>query len=66
MEADGLVALSRAGVRYTGSDTTQIYCFPTCHHARRTTPGHTVNFASAAAALAAGYRACKVCRPGAG
>ena len=61
--AAGLVALSRAGIRYTGSDTTRIYCFPTCSHARRTTPGHTVNFGSAAAAQAAGYRACKVCRP---
>jgi O-6-methylguanine DNA methyltransferase len=63
VEAEGLVALSRAGIRFTGSDTTQIYCFPTCHHARRTTPGHMVNFGSASAARAAGYRACKVCRP---
>jgi O-6-methylguanine DNA methyltransferase len=66
VEAAGLAALSKAGVRFTGSDTTRIYCFPTCHNARRTTPGHTVNFASAAAARAAGYRACKVCRPEAG
>lgn len=61
--AEGLVALARAGVRYTGSDTTHIYCFPTCSHARRTTPGHSVNFGTAAAAQAAGYRPCKVCRP---
>jgi O-6-methylguanine DNA methyltransferase len=61
--ADGLVALSKAGIRFTGSDTTRIYCFPTCHNARRTAPEHTVNFGSAAAARAAGYRACEVCRP---
>jgi len=66
LEATELVALSKAGIRYTGSDTTQIYCYPTCHNARRTTPEHTVNFGSAAAARAAGYRACKVCRPEAG
>lgn len=61
--ADELTALSRAGVRYTGSDTTRIFCFPTCRHARRTSPGHTVPFGSAAQARAAGYRACQVCRP---
>lgn len=66
VEAAQLIAQSRAGIRYTGSDTTQIYCFPTCHHARRTTPQHTVRFGSAAQARAAGYRACKVCRPEAG
>ncbi len=63
IEAAQLVAQSRAGLRYTGSDTTHIYCFPTCHHARRTTPQHTMRFGSAAQARAAGYRACKVCRP---
>lgn len=63
VEAEGLVALAKAGVRFTGSDTTHIFCFPTCHNARRTTREHTVSFRSAAAARAAGYRACKVCRP---
>ena len=66
VEAAQLVAQSRAGIRYTGSDTTRIYCFPTCHNARRTAPGHTVNFTSAAQARAAGYRACAACRPEAG
>lgn len=63
VDADGLEALARAGVRYTGSDTTHIYCFPTCRHARRTMARHQVRFGSEAAARAAGYRACKVCRP---
>src|SRR5579859_772423 len=63
VDADGLESLARAGVRYTGSDTTHIFCFPTCRHARRTTDQHRMWFASEAAAMAAGYRPCKVCRP---
>ena len=62
---DHLATLARTGVRYTGSDTTRIFCFPTCHHAKRTTERHLVRFASAGAAAAAGYRPCKVCRPAA-
>ena len=60
---DQLADLARAGVRYFGSDTTGIYCYPTCRHARRVTERHLVTFASAEAASAAGYRPCKVCRP---
>jgi O-6-methylguanine DNA methyltransferase len=55
--------LGAAGVQYTGSDTTHIFCVPTCKDARRTTPGHTVRFRSAAAARAAGYRPCLHCEP---
>lgn len=55
--------LASRGVRYFGSDTTHIYCHPTCRHARRTTAAHTVEFGSAAAAGVAGYRPCRVCRP---
>ncbi len=41
LELEGVdtVELERAatgGVRYTGSDTTNIYCYPSCRHARRT------------------------------
>jgi len=60
---DELAGLARAGVRYYGSATTHIYCFPTCRHARRISEAHRVSFSSAAAAAAAGYRPCKVCRP---
>ena len=63
VDADGLETLARAGVRYLGSDTTHIFCFPTCRHARRVTDRHLVTFTSEAAAAAAGYRPCKVCRP---
>ena len=63
-----LVAIERTasrGVRYVGSDTTGIYCFPTCRHAKRITDPHRVEFRSEEAAEANGYRACKVCRPAA-
>ena len=62
-DPDELEALARAGVRYFGSDTTRIYCMPTCRDARRVTERHLVHFASARAATAAGYRPCRHCRP---
>jgi O-6-methylguanine DNA methyltransferase len=51
------------GVRFSGSDSTNIYCYPSCRHARRTMEKHNVDFRSANDALAAGYRPCRVCRP---
>lgn len=68
LEAEGvspneLEELARRGVRYIGSGTTGIYCFPTCRHARRVTPRHRRPFHSADEAAAAGFRPCKVCRP---
>jgi O-6-methylguanine DNA methyltransferase len=62
-DPDELEALARAGVRYFGSDTTHIYCMPTCRDARRTSDRHLVRFPSAKAASAAGYRPCLHCRP---
>ena len=56
---------AQRGVRLVGSDTTGIYCFPTCRHAKRITDQHRVEFRSESAAQADGYRACKVCRPAA-
>ena len=58
-----LEGLARSGVRYVASDTTGIYCLPTCHDARRVTDRHKQEFRSAAAAAAAGYRPCRHCRP---
>ena len=58
MEAD-----AAAGRRYTGSDTTNIVCHPTCRDARRVTDRHRVHFSSLAAARSAGYRPCMHCRP---
>ncbi len=63
VDVEGLEELARSGTRYYGSDTTQVYCFPTCRNARRITARHRVPFGSTKAAVAAGYRPCMVCRP---
>ncbi len=55
--------LARSGVRYVGSDTTNIFCFPTCRHARRITGPHRVPFRRPEEAAGAGYRPCADCRP---
>jgi O-6-methylguanine DNA methyltransferase len=62
-DPDQLETLARAGIRYFGSDTTHIYCHPTCRDARRVTERHLVQFRSARDAAAAGYRPCRHCRP---
>ncbi|MGH2470143.1 MAG: methylated-DNA--[protein]-cysteine S-methyltransferase, partial [Chloroflexota bacterium] len=56
VDSDRLERLARAGVRYLASDSTGIFCYPTCRHARRVTKPHLLNFRSADAALDAGYR----------
>jgi O-6-methylguanine DNA methyltransferase len=66
LNPDQLEADARQGIRFVGSDTTGVVCLPTCHNARRITPAHRVPFRSMASALAAGYRACRVCRSGSG
>jgi O-6-methylguanine DNA methyltransferase len=63
LDPDELEAGARAGLRYLGSATTKIVCLPTCHNARRITVRHRRPFGSLAAAVAAGYRACRECRP---
>jgi methylphosphotriester-DNA--protein-cysteine methyltransferase len=65
LDPDAIETAARRGVRLVGSDTTGIYCFPTCRHARRITDAHRVEFRTGRAAEADGYRACKVCRPAA-
>ena len=62
-DPDELERLARRGTRFFGSDTTRIYCYPTCAHARRVTDAHRLSFTGAAQAAAAGYRPCRVCRP---
>jgi O-6-methylguanine DNA methyltransferase len=63
VDADQLEALAREGIRFSGSDSTHIYCYPTCRHARRISSAHQMWFASETAARSAGYRPCRVCRP---
>ena len=65
LDPEAIEIAARRGVRLVGSDTTGIYCFPTCRHAKRITDTHRVEFRSEEAAEADGYRACKVCRPAA-
>ncbi|WP_318203681.1 MGMT family protein [Streptomyces sp. SCL15-4] len=63
VDAGRAAELRRRGAVFLGSDTTRIYCHPTCAHARRITPPHQVPFRTAREAGRAGYRACKSCRP---
>jgi O-6-methylguanine DNA methyltransferase len=63
VDLDRLAALARRGVHYLGSDTTGVFCHPTCADARRITPAHRHGFRTAADARAAGYRPCLHCRP---
>jgi O-6-methylguanine DNA methyltransferase len=58
-----LERLAARRIRLWGSDTTHIYCNPTCRHARRITAAHLVEFHDQDEARAAGYRPCEVCRP---
>jgi O-6-methylguanine DNA methyltransferase len=64
LDPDEMEARARAGIRFVGSDTTKIFCLPTCRDARRTTDRHRIDFRSAGDASMAGYRACRHCRPG--
>jgi O-6-methylguanine DNA methyltransferase len=58
-----LEALPNAGVRFIGSDTTHVYCYPSCRNARRISAAHRVGLRTGDEARASGFRACKVCRP---
>lgn len=58
---DRLEAFGKQGIRFVGSDTTHIFCFPTCRY--QPSPEHLQMFHSEAEARARGYRPCKVCRP---
>ena len=66
LDPDALEESARSGHRFLGSATTKIVCLPTCHHARRITARHQRPFRSLSAALAAGFRACRDCRPASG
>lgn len=58
-----LEANARQKIKYIGSRTTGIYCFPTCRDARRISWENRQSFRSEKAASEAGYRPCKHCRP---
>jgi O-6-methylguanine DNA methyltransferase len=58
-----LQELAHAGYRYEGVRSTKIYCYPTCHHARRALEKNVVWLKDAADAKESGFRPCKSCRP---
>ena len=65
LDLDRLESLARHGIRFIGSDSTRVFCMPTCRHARRITARHQVEFESLSDTARAGYRPCRVCRPAA-
>lgn len=63
VEPERLENMAGEGTRFYGSDTTRIFCYPTCRHAQRVSEDHRVLFRSEEDAFKAGYRPCKICRP---
>lgn len=63
VDVDALENLGRKGVRYIGSKTTKIVCFPTCRDARRIREENRVPFRAAGEATEKGYRPCRRCQP---
>ena len=53
--------LGKHGIKFVGSDTTHIFCFPSCRY--QVSAEHLQKFHSEDEARARGYRPCKVCRP---
>ena len=64
VDIERLERLADAGVRFVGSDTTHVFCVPSCVHARGIKSAHEVRFRTATAARDAGYRACAHSRAG--
>jgi len=63
VDVEALDALAKTGVRYVGSRTTKIVCFPTCRDAKRIREENRVPFRDADQALEKGFRPCLHCQP---
>jgi len=63
VDVDGLDVLEKQHIRYIGSRTTRIACLPTCSAARRIRETNRVPLRGSKAALQAGFRPCRRCRP---
>lgn len=63
VDVEALDDLAREKVRYIGSKTTKIFCFPTCRDARRIREDNRVPFHDADEARQEGFRPCKRCQP---
>lgn len=60
---DELEALGRKGIRFIGSKTTGIFCFPTCRDARRIRDENRVPLHDEREAAEKGFRPCLHCQP---
>jgi len=63
VDVEELERLAREHIRYIGSRTTHVFCFPTCHGASRIGETNRVPFRDADDALEHGYRPCRICQP---
>ncbi|HEV2361733.1 MAG TPA: methylated-DNA--[protein]-cysteine S-methyltransferase, partial [Acidimicrobiales bacterium] len=63
VDIERLETMAANGMHLIGSDTTHIYCHPTCSHGKNLMERHRVEFRDAKDAAARGYRPCKSCRP---
>src|SRR5438067_5637314 len=63
VDVDQLDTLAKEHVRYIGSRTTHIFCFPTCRHAKRIQEKNRMPFRDSDDALENGYRPCRHCQP---
>ena len=63
VDVDALDKLAKGGVRYVGSRTTKIACFPTCKDAKRIREENRVPFRGAGEAMEKGFRPCRRCKP---
>jgi O-6-methylguanine DNA methyltransferase len=59
-----LERLAARHVRVRGNSSTGVYCHPSCAAIRRSKESNVVDFRTPDAAEQAGFRACKICRPG--
>jgi methylated-DNA-[protein]-cysteine S-methyltransferase len=63
VDVTALESLAKEHVRYIGSKTTKIVCFPTCRDARRIREENRVPFRDAESATEKGFRPCRHCQP---
>ncbi|HEX2834292.1 MAG TPA: methylated-DNA--[protein]-cysteine S-methyltransferase [Thermoanaerobaculia bacterium] len=63
VDVEELDVLAKSGVRYIGSRTTKIVCFPTCKDAQRIREENRVPFHGIDEATEKGFRPCRRCQP---
>lgn len=63
VDVDTIDTLAKNRVRYIGSRTTKIVCFPTCRYARKIREENRVPFRAAGEATEKGFRPCLRCQP---